>query len=116
MLIDYLVLMAPEKIDEQCRLSSADTSLMPQPVGSAAGWSVRHRGKVAARLIDDLARSTHRPDILSVACGHLREAELSGAVANSALGRFVAVDQDRDSVQFVADRWAANGVDANSFR
>jgi extracellular factor (EF) 3-hydroxypalmitic acid methyl ester biosynthesis protein len=56
--------------------------------------SVRERRELLAREIDATAERVHLPRILSVACGHLREAELSHAVREERVGELLAFDQD----------------------
>ena len=57
--------------------------------------SVRERRQLLARTIDDTAgRVPDTSRILSVACGHLREAESSVAVAERRVGELIAFDQD----------------------
>lgn len=56
--------------------------------------STRERRQLLSAEIDAIARRVHRPRILSVACGHLREAEHSRAVAESRVGELLAFDQD----------------------
>src|SRR5262249_1235250 len=56
--------------------------------------SVRERREILAKLIDRTAAEHRLPRILSLACGHLREAQRSDAVKNGAVGEIVAVDQD----------------------
>lgn len=60
--------------------------------------SVRHRRMLLADAIDEAAVATPGAEILSVACGHLREAEWSLALAGTGISRFIAADQDRDSL------------------
>ncbi|WP_205525671.1 class I SAM-dependent methyltransferase [Pyxidicoccus trucidator] len=57
--------------------------------------SVRERRELLARTIDDTAeRVPEGSRILSVACGHLREAESSVAVVERRVGELIAFDQD----------------------
>jgi hypothetical protein len=57
--------------------------------------SVRERRELLARAIDETAdRVPGQARILSVACGHLREAETSRAVAERRVGELIAFDQD----------------------
>lgn len=57
--------------------------------------SVRERRQLLAREIDRTAeQAPHGARILSVACGHLREAELSRAVAEHRIAELIAFDQD----------------------
>ncbi|MCY1033540.1 class I SAM-dependent methyltransferase [Corallococcus sp. BB11-1] len=62
--------------------------------GQPSARSVRERRALLARMMDETAE--RRPDgrILSVACGHLREAEQSRAVAQGRLQELIAFDQD----------------------
>jgi hypothetical protein len=77
------------------------------PAGQAVCWRRRH----IAELIDRMAANGCRPDVLSIAAGHLREAELSEALAAGRAGRFVAMDADRESLREVAANYGAMGVE-----
>ena len=68
--------------------------------------SVRERRMILADAIDEAAVRVQRPAILSLACGHLREVEWSLALAQDAIGRFVAADQDSDSLARIAHDYA----------
>lgn len=72
--------------------------------------SVRARRDLLARIVDETAERVDRPRILSVACGHLREAQASRAVAAGAVGAYVALDQDRESLALVEREMGALGV------
>jgi extracellular factor (EF) 3-hydroxypalmitic acid methyl ester biosynthesis protein len=61
--------------------------------------SVSERREILGRLIDHTAAERPLPRILSLACGHLREAQLSEAVRTNAIGEIVAVDQDPLSLE-----------------
>ncbi|ATB43293.1 hypothetical protein CYFUS_008773 [Cystobacter fuscus] len=63
---------------------------------------VRERRMILAREIDTIAERVHQPRVLSIACGHLREAEVSRAVAERRVGQFLAMDQDTSSLEEVA--------------
>lgn len=76
-----------------------------------SGRGVRFRREHIAELIDATAAETPCARVLSVACGHLREAELSLAVASGSLGRFVAMDGDVHSLSEVEDCYATLGVE-----
>ncbi|MBN9682503.1 MULTISPECIES: class I SAM-dependent methyltransferase [unclassified Corallococcus] len=62
--------------------------------GQPSARSVRERRELLARMMDETA--ARRPDgrVLSVACGHLREAESSRAVVERKLQELIAFDQD----------------------
>ncbi len=74
--------------------------------------AVRNRCRLLAEEIDAVCLRNPRAEILSIACGHLREAEHSVALADRAFGRFVALDQDPDSLALISrDYGAALGVE-----
>jgi hypothetical protein len=59
---------------------------------------VRARRDLLAQLIDETAAQVDRPRILSIACGHLREAAQSSALREGRVGELVALDQDVESL------------------
>lgn len=78
----------------------------------AAPRAVRHRRTVLAELIDACAVANRHPKILSIAAGHLREAELSEALRSGSIAEFVALDQDDQSLAVVGDAYGHLGVRA----
>lgn len=80
-------------------------------VHAAACRSVRERRAILAAAIDAAAaRAPGTARVLSVACGHLREAQRSTAVGDGALGAFHALDQDPLSVALLHREHASLGV------
>ncbi len=75
------------------------TSSAPAPC------AVRERRNLIARIIDEIADSVRSPDILSIASGHLNEANYVEALKSNRIGRYVAFDQDPKSLQFVEKRF-----------
>jgi extracellular factor (EF) 3-hydroxypalmitic acid methyl ester biosynthesis protein len=73
--------------------------------------AVRHRCELLAAKIDEVCFSKRHARILSVACGHLREAASSDAIASDHLETVVALDQDADSLANVARAYAGKRVD-----
>jgi SAM-dependent methyltransferase len=69
--------------------------------------SVVYRREMIARRIDEIAKTRNRCEVLAVACGHLREAELSEAIKSGSVARLVASDQDEQSL-LVAQSYAMN--------
>ncbi|MCO6186307.1 class I SAM-dependent methyltransferase [Rhizobium sp. L1K21] len=62
----------------------------------------RERRDILAHTVDATAkRVCDGAEILAVACGHLREAELSEALKAGTLKRWIALDQDTESVELV---------------
>jgi extracellular factor (EF) 3-hydroxypalmitic acid methyl ester biosynthesis protein len=79
---------------------------LPKP-GAA---SVRARRDILAEIIDRVAAERPAARILSVACGHLREAQRSAAVRDREIEEFVALDQDRESLALVAREQAGHNI------
>jgi extracellular factor (EF) 3-hydroxypalmitic acid methyl ester biosynthesis protein len=64
--------------------------------------SVRARRDILSELIDRVSSEiNHPPHILSIACGHLREAQKSKAVQAKQIGKFFALDQDPLSIELI---------------
>ncbi len=66
-----------------------------------ASESVRSRAALLGNLIDEVARKNPRAKILSIACGHLREAAWSDAVQSGAIGSLIGLDEDAESIEFI---------------
>jgi extracellular factor (EF) 3-hydroxypalmitic acid methyl ester biosynthesis protein len=79
-------------------------------VGLPNSLSVLARRRLLAEMIDDVADSVDRPNVLSIACGHLREAQCSRAVRDRRIGLFVALDQDLESLRTVDREQCGTGV------
>jgi extracellular factor (EF) 3-hydroxypalmitic acid methyl ester biosynthesis protein len=77
-----------------------------------AGHAVRKRRDLMATVIDEVCAKKKSPHILSVACGHLREAALSAAVTSRSIERFIALDQDELSLATVESETAGLRVTA----
>jgi cyclopropane fatty-acyl-phospholipid synthase-like methyltransferase len=57
---------------------------------------------VIATLVDNVANELRQPPrVLSVACGHLREAGLSKALAAGKVAEWLAIDQDEKSLDVI---------------
>lgn len=79
-------------------------------MGCLGARSVRSRAQILARIIDETAAAVSAPRILSVACGHLREAGHSAAVREGRVGEFVALDQDPESLAEVTRSVGPYGI------
>jgi extracellular factor (EF) 3-hydroxypalmitic acid methyl ester biosynthesis protein len=80
-------------------------------INTAAPASVRSRCQILAKTIDNAAQATAAPHILSIACGHLREAKLSEAVRDCAIGKFIAFDQDPLSLELIKSELGDYGIE-----
>lgn len=72
--------------------------------------SLRRRLDRLASVLDEVAAERSGASVLSVACGHLREAQRARSVREGAFGRFVALDQDPESLAVVQREQASRGV------
>jgi len=81
---------------------------------TAAPRAVRNRAWLLATEIDALCGRNPEAEILSIACGHLREAQHSRAMQGREFGRFVALDQDEQSLEVVRADVGPLGVEARA--
>lgn len=79
---------------------------------AASSVAGRERREILARTVDETAARVDNPEILAIACGHLREAELSTAFAEGRLKRWIGLDQDPISVGTVNRDLAGTAVEA----
>ena len=77
---------------------------------SASCRSVRARRTLLAGQIDLAGARSRRPRILSMACGHLREARDATLLLDQGAGAFFAVDQDPTSLAVVGAELELFGV------
>lgn len=108
-LIDYIY-------SGDCRLSEAESvSEIGQQIfeynrDTPACKAVRARRDIVRDVIDRLCERVARPSVLSVACGHLREAWMAQAVRAGRTGRFIGLDQDEMSIEVVRQELGQLGV------
>jgi SAM-dependent methyltransferase len=100
---------APPKVDSASPLGRRLHAFNRETPAPSA---VRNRLRMAAAEVDRMASTGMRPHLLSIACGHLREAALLESLPNQSLGRFVGADQDPLSLQLVGREWSRLGVEA----
>ena len=81
-------------------------------VNSPASRAVRYRREVLGKLIDEVVanQGVGKVRILSIAAGHLREAELSSTLKNGEVAEFIALDQDKESLEIIERDYAQYGV------
>jgi extracellular factor (EF) 3-hydroxypalmitic acid methyl ester biosynthesis protein len=70
-------------------------------INSPACKAVRHRKDLLAKTIDEFAFKNENPKIMSLACGHLREAEVSSVIKNKSFREFLAIDYDQVSLKHI---------------
>jgi SAM-dependent methyltransferase len=74
--------------------------------------AVRERRELLAAHVDAVAGEKENAEILAIAAGHLREAELSNALKGDKLKRWVALDQDPISVGTVSSAYHGSCIEA----
>lgn len=80
---------------------------------ASSSVAVRERRDLLTRFVDEAAcRHGAETEILTIASGHLREADESAALKTGAIRRWVALDQDPLSVGSVARDFGGRGVEA----
>jgi hypothetical protein len=77
---------------------------------AGCGKSVRFRRALLAGAIDDAAADSPGARVLSLACGHLREAEDAASLRAGALGELIAVDADTRALAHVEQTFAGARV------
>lgn len=90
--------------------SSTGRAIFQYTTSTPAPQGVRERRCYIANVIDRVAGDTKNQQILSIACGHLREANLSSAVRRGRFSRFVAMDADPESLDEVETRYGRFGI------
>jgi len=78
---------------------------------ATAARALRRRKEILASFIDRVSDSTEPAYIMTLGCGHLREAEISSALKHRRVGRFLAVDRDPDSLRVVREKFGPLGVE-----
>jgi extracellular factor (EF) 3-hydroxypalmitic acid methyl ester biosynthesis protein len=74
--------------------------------------AVRARRRFIVERINQIAARQTNLHVLSIACGHLREAKYITALHDGQIGRFVAVDQDQENLTTVERDFENLGVEA----
>ncbi|MDQ1195094.1 SAM-dependent methyltransferase [Rhizobium sp. SORGH_AS 787] len=102
--------------------SVADRIQAASPLGTAlydytreasSSVAVRERRDILTRYVDDIAQEKGpETEILTIAAGHLREANRSQALASNGIKRWVALDQDPLSIGSIARDFAGTSVEA----
>lgn len=106
-MMDYIYGYTPPEV---CGLSAPSQRLFEYCTNTAAPEAVRFRRRILAETIDAAAARAGRPiDVVALAAGHLREADLSSAV-KTGLAHITAIDQDEESLDVVKNAYAQYGV------
>lgn len=108
-LIDFLY--KHPSVDHAVRSASAlGQEIYAYTSDAESSIAVRERREILASTVDAAAARAEGAEVLAIACGHMRETELSQALKDGRLKRWIGLDQDPISVATVN----ANRVDAAS--
>jgi SAM-dependent methyltransferase len=107
-----LDLMYQTEMPERARASKLGQEICQFMYEQPSAISLRGRRDLLAWRLNGLSEEVPDARILSVACGHLREAQRSRAVHERRLGRFLAVDQDPKSLAVVQRELVPLGIEA----
>lgn len=94
--------------DLDLNLENLSDRILRYTINRPSGKAVRERTKVIAERIDAISAKINKPRILSLACGHLREAGFSAAVMKDQVGEYVAFDHDIRSLDSINKAYIYN--------
>ena len=100
----------PQKMNLE-NTSSIGRKIYHVTTGVGVARALRERKEIVAKHIGETASRASNARVLSIACGHCREAELSSAIQNRELGTFVGLDQDQDSLNLVNQQYGSLGIE-----
>ena len=96
-LLDFIYECERPKVNETAVVGS---KIYAEMVTRPAARAVRYRRAFLASTIDRIWQERGRPiSVLSIAAGHARELELSRAAREGGICKFVALDQDQESLR-----------------
>jgi hypothetical protein len=81
--------------------SPAGQAIYAYNVETIASQGVRNRRDYIAKVIDEIAERKPNTEVLAVACGHLRELERCASTSLRAITRFVGLDHDPQTTNYL---------------
>jgi extracellular factor (EF) 3-hydroxypalmitic acid methyl ester biosynthesis protein len=72
---------------------------------------VRARRRILTEKLNELDARKPKPQVLALACGHLREAQYCPAVREGRISRYIAIDQDKANLAVVEREMQDFGVE-----
>jgi hypothetical protein len=111
-LLDYIY-CDPHVAESVASASEVGRALYSHTKNVPSCVAARERRDLLTRYVDDTAiKAGGQGEILAIAAGHLREANRSAALRNKHLKRWVALDQDPQSVGLIARDFRGTAVEA----
>ncbi len=110
-LIDFIY-GHPAVAEEVARSTPLGLDIFEYTINAPGPVAVRERRDILTRFVDETAaRTGSDTEVLAVAAGHLREAEASKALAEGRLKRWVALDQDPESIDSISRQFHGTSVE-----
>ncbi|WP_064695185.1 class I SAM-dependent methyltransferase [Rhizobium aegyptiacum] len=110
-LIDFIY-GHPAVAEEVARSTHLGLDIFEYTINAPGPVAVRERRDILTRYVDETAARTGADtEILAIAAGHLREAEASTALAERRLKRWVALDQDPQSIGSISSQFHGTAVE-----
>jgi len=110
-LIDFIY-KHPAVADKVARSTPLGLSIFEYTINAPGPVAVRERRDMLTRYVDQTAaRAGSDTEILAIAAGHLREAEASEALVKGRLKRWVALDQDPQSIGSIVSQFQGTSVE-----
>jgi SAM-dependent methyltransferase len=98
--------------EEVAKATPVGLQIFEYTINAPGPVAVRERRDILTRYVDDTAASTASDtEILAIAAGHLREAEASTALTKREIKRWVALDQDPESIGSIMRQFEGTSVD-----
>ena len=98
--------------EEVAKATPVGLQIFEYTINAPGPVAVRERRDILTRYVDDTAASTASDtEILAIAAGHLREAEASTALTKREIKRWVAIDQDPESIGSIMRQFEGTSVD-----
>jgi len=111
-LLDYIY-CDPHVAESVANASEIGKALYSHTQNVPSCVAARERRDLLTRYVDDIAtKNGPQTEVLAIAAGHLREANRSAALAERRLKRWVALDQDPQSVGLIARDFQGTAVEA----
>ncbi|MBZ9799805.1 class I SAM-dependent methyltransferase [Mesorhizobium sp. ES1-4] len=111
-LLDYIY-CDPHVAESVANASEVGKALYTHTQNVPSCVAARERRDLLTRYVDETAANNGpETEVLAIAAGHLREANRSAALAEGGLKRWVALDQDPQSVGLIARDFQGTAVEA----
>ncbi len=108
-MLDYIYGREEQWSEPECSL--AGRRVFRYTTAAPASQGVRARRAQVADALDRLASSVSAPEVLAVACGHLRESLMAASVKRRRFRRFLALDADERSLEEVRAAYGYYGIE-----